>query len=181
MSKSALLDQLRQEQAIREERLRVGGWYDDPQPQPGPYAEALRQVEDQAERLAVPSGSAPSTAPASAALAPVVDLAPLTERLEAIEEALRRIPAPAATPGVDLSALLAVVGDPTDYDGPNHQRLTFCVRVHPEVNAALRRLHRERGLRTLAGAMEWTLRLGLAAAERVPRSSAPPESRRGAR
>jgi hypothetical protein len=167
MSKNVLLDQLRKEQAIREERLRIGGWFDDPKPPTGPYAETLRQVEDQAERLAAKSVPAPSTAPAFAAPALVVDLAPLTVRLDAIEAVLRQRPAPASAPGVDLSALLAVVGDPTDYDGPNHQRMTFCVRVHPEVNAALRRVHRERGLRTLAGAMEWTLRLGLAVIDRA--------------
>lgn len=64
--------------------------------------------------------------------------------------------------------LLAAAGDPRTYDAPNAARQSVCVRVQPATFTQLRQTQERLGLRTQAGAWELLLRLGLAAAERLP-------------
>lgn len=66
------------------------------------------------------------------------------------------------------SWLREAAGNPLTYDAPNPSRKSFCVRVLPDTYSQLQRAQKRLGLRTIAGAWECLLRLGLAAAERLP-------------
>jgi hypothetical protein len=58
--------------------------------------------------------------------------------------------------------------NPHAYDGPDGGRKGVCVRILPTTYAQLQSTQRRMGLRTVAAAWEFLLRLGLAAAERLP-------------
>ena len=64
--------------------------------------------------------------------------------------------------------LEGVAGNPHAYDGPDRGRKGVCVRILPTTYAQLQSTQRRMGLRTVAAAWEYLLRLGLAAAERLP-------------
>jgi hypothetical protein len=59
-------------------------------------------------------------------------------------------------------------GNPHTYDAPDAGRAGVCVRIQPGTYAQIQSAQRQMGLRTIAGAWEFLLRLGLAAAERLP-------------
>lgn len=59
-------------------------------------------------------------------------------------------------------------GDPHTYDAPDAGRTGVCVRILPATYTQLQQAQRRMGLRTTAGAWEFLLRLGLAAADRLP-------------
>lgn len=93
-------------------------------------------------------------------------------RLDAMEHAITRLSAemsrrPAGREG--LPGWLTGVGeDPHSYDGPDSARKGVCVRILPTTYAQLQAIQRRMGLRTIAAAWEYLLRLGFAAAERLP-------------
>ncbi|MBU1495075.1 MAG: hypothetical protein KJ956_14055 [Actinobacteria bacterium] len=64
--------------------------------------------------------------------------------------------------------LLAAAGDPQSYDAPDPDRMGVGWRVHPATNARIKQVQAGLGLRTLAGTLECVLRMGLAAAARLP-------------
>ena len=66
------------------------------------------------------------------------------------------------------SWLVTAAGNPHSYDSPDASRTSVCARVLPPTYQRLRSIQRRLGLRTTAGAWEFLLRLGLAAAERLP-------------
>ena len=66
------------------------------------------------------------------------------------------------------SWLELAAGDPHDYDAPDASRTAVCARVLPSTYHRLRSIQRRIGLRTTAAAWEMLLRLGIAAAERLP-------------
>lgn len=65
------------------------------------------------------------------------------------------------------SWLETAAGNPHSYDSPDASRTSVCARVRPATYDRLRMLQQRVGLRTTAGAWEFLLRLGLAAAERL--------------
>lgn len=65
--------------------------------------------------------------------------------------------------------LEAAAGNPHTYDAPDATRRAVCVRILPGTYERLRLVQRQAKLRTLAGAWEFLMRLGLAVAERLPR------------
>lgn len=70
--------------------------------------------------------------------------------------------------GPDIPSWLATAaGDPRTYDAPDGERTGVCVRVLPATYTQLQQTQKRMGLRTTAGAWEFLLRLGLAAAERL--------------
>lgn len=90
-------------------------------------------------------------------------------RLEAIERAIvaltgTRSCAPAAVP----EWLQVAAGDPRSYDVPDSARMSVKVRLLPWIYERLEQAHARFGHQTLAGTWECLLRLGLAAAERLP-------------
>ena len=93
-------------------------------------------------------------------------------RLDALEHAITRLSAEMSRrpPGRDgLPGWPAGVGgDPHSYDGPDSGRKGVCVRILPSTYAQLQAIQRRMGLRTVAAAWEYLLRLGFAAAERLP-------------
>lgn len=93
-------------------------------------------------------------------------------RLDALDQTVARLSALVsrrATGGPDVPGWLATAaGDPRTYDAPDAERTGVCVRVLPTTYAQLQQTQRRMGLRTTAGAWEFLLRLGLAAAERLP-------------
>lgn len=93
-------------------------------------------------------------------------------RLDALDQTVARLfslVSRGAVGGPDIPSWLATAaGDPRTYDAPDGERTGVCVRVLPATYAQLQQTQRRMGLRTTAGAWEFLLRLGLAAAERLP-------------
>lgn len=93
-------------------------------------------------------------------------------RLDALDRAVESLAATMSRRprgGGDVSGWLeAAAGNPRTYDSPDAQRTGVCVRVLPTTYAQLQQLQRKMGLRTTAGAWEFLLRLGFAAADRLP-------------
>jgi len=73
--------------------------------------------------------------------------------------------APAAGGGVP-AWLVEAIGNPLSYDAAAPHRKDVCARVDPALYGRLQAMRDRLGLRTTAGAWEYVLRAGLAAAER---------------
>lgn len=69
------------------------------------------------------------------------------------------------------SWLLDAAGIPLTYDAPDPSRKNVCVRVLPTTYNEIKQVQQRLGLRTIAGAWELLIRLGLAAASRLPDQS----------
>ena len=100
---------------------------------------------------------------------PAPDLLPRLEALDRNVERLteagnRRPPGSEAVPGW----LQMAAGNPHTYDSPDSTRRGVCMRILPTTYNRVEMAQRGLGLRTKAGALEFLLRLGLAAAERLP-------------
>ncbi len=93
-------------------------------------------------------------------------------RLDALDSAVERLTSAISrrpTRGEGFPGWLeGVAGDPHSYDGPDSGRKGVCVRILPTTYAQLQATQRRMGLRTVAAAWEFLLRMGLAAAERLP-------------
>lgn len=121
----------------------------------------------------------PGAQPAEVIVAPSpVDLGEITAQLDTMGRTLRslsegmarlRTERPASVEDVPIW-LQRAGGDPLTYDAPDPSRMTVCVRVLPASYARLQQVQGRLGLRTAAGAWEYLLRLGVAAAERLPTS-----------
>jgi hypothetical protein len=83
-------------------------------------------------------------------------LAAILARLEMVP------PATGAVPGW----LVEAIGYPLSYDAAAPHRKDVCARVDPALYRRLQAMKERLGLRTTAGAWEYVLRAGLAAAER---------------
>ena len=94
--------------------------------------------------------------PRGTAEVPTALLAAILARLEM---------APATAGGVP-AWLIDAVGNPLTYDAAAANRKDVCVRVDPALYRRLQAMKERLGLRTTAGAWEYVLRAGLAAAER---------------
>ena len=96
----------------------------------------------------------------------------IVPRLDALDQTVARLSAllsRRAEGDANIPGWLATAaGDPRTYDAPDAERTGVCVRVLPTTYAQLQQTQRRMGLRTTAGAWEFLLRLGLAAAERLP-------------
>lgn len=68
------------------------------------------------------------------------------------------------TPEVRKAVLETIVND----DAPDSERTGVCVRILPTTYAQFQQIQRRMGLRRIAGAWEFLLKLGFAAAERLP-------------
>lgn len=93
-------------------------------------------------------------------------------RLEALDRTVEKLTAminrrAAGSEGLP-DWLKEAAGNPHTYDAPDADRTGVCVRILPTTYAQLQQAQRRMGLRTTAGAWEFLLRLGLAAAERLP-------------
>lgn len=89
---------------------------------------------------------------------------------QAMETAMRAL-ADAGTSGTSPVVpgwLRDALGNPNTYDAPDPLRVNVHVRVVPALHARVQRIQARLGVRTAAGAWESVLRLGLAAAERLP-------------
>lgn len=93
-------------------------------------------------------------------------------RLESIERAVETLTEEMRRRPVGSEDLLAwletAAGDPHAYDSPDASRTGVCARILPGTYDRLRSIQRRAGLRTTAAAWELLLRLGMAAAERLP-------------
>lgn len=89
----------------------------------------------------------------------------LERTVESLIDAVNRRPAGDETiPGW----LLRAAGAPHAYEGPDPTRRAVCARLLPGTYARLQQVQHRLMLRTKAGTWEFLLRLGLAAAERLP-------------
>jgi hypothetical protein len=186
--------QLAAEAEAKEARMRSAAWTDTGHHDEN-WVASLTQgdvLDPEPMAIAAPAVSArrtrASSRPAVAAerreplhedLAPTpaapVDLGEITAQLDAmgrtlqaLSEGMARLRAerPVAAEGVP-TWLQHAAGDPLTYDAPDPSRMTVCVRVLPARYAQLQQVQTRLGLRTAAGAWEYLLRLGVAAALRV--------------
>lgn len=67
--------------------------------------------------------------------------------------------------------LTEAIGDPLTYDAASPHRIDVCARVDPALYRRLQAMKERMGLRTTAGAWEYVLRAGVAAADRRPMSA----------
>ncbi len=100
---------------------------------------------------------------------PTRDDSEVVSRLDAIERAIVALTqaglrGPSAVP----EWLRAAAGDPETYDQPDAGRISVKVRVLPRLVERLELARSRFGLQSLTGTWECLLRLGLAAAERMP-------------
>ena len=112
------------------------------------------------------------SSPPSRAPCPDVSTEEILPRLDALDHAVERLTAamsrrPGGGDGIP-GWLEGAVGDPHAYSGPDAGRTGVCVRILPTTYAQLQQMQRRMGLKTLAAAWEFLLRLGLAAVERLP-------------
>ena len=93
-------------------------------------------------------------------------------RLDALDHAVEKLATAVSRRPVGSDGfpgwLEGAAGDPHAYSGPDGGRTGVCVRVLPTTYAQLQRIQRRMQLKTIAAAWEFLLRLGLAAAERLP-------------
>jgi hypothetical protein len=112
-------------------------------------------------------------APASSSSLPadlLLRLDALDHQLEQLTQAVTRVQPGRTSPEEKIPRwLLAAVGDPGSYDAPDPARIGVGWRIHPSTHARIKQVQAGLGLRTLAGTLECVLRLGLAAAGRLPR------------
>ena len=103
---------------------------------------------------------------------PDLSISEILPRLDALDSAVERLTSAISrrpTRGEGFPGWLeGVAGDPHSYDGPDSGRKGVCVRILPTTYAQLQATQRRMGLRTVAAAWEFLLRMGLAAAERLP-------------
>ena len=93
-------------------------------------------------------------------------------RLDALDHAVERLTAAMSRRPVGSDGfpgwLEGAAGNPHAYSGPDAGRTGVCVRILPTTYTQLQQMQRRMGLRTVAAAWEFIVRLGLAAAERLP-------------
>jgi hypothetical protein len=153
------LDQVNADADAHEARMKSPLWADDDDDEswmPPPVTDPRHPVD-----------------PVSAA--PAMDSPEILHRLDALHQQLATVVASVAALRLDRSPatefpawLQAAVGNPQTYDAPDAARESVCVRVLPVIYTRLRQVQSRLGLRTTAGTWECLLRLGLAAAERLP-------------
>ena len=101
--------------------------------------------------------------------------------VDAVERTAQRLAEPASWHWIGADGipnwLQEAAGNPHTYDAPDATRQAVCVRVLPGTYDRLRTMQRRTGLRTLAGAWELLLRLGLAVAERLPSRAQGPSAK----
>lgn len=153
------------------------------------------EADAHAERMASPLWTAPEGEPDKSWIASLTGSAPTSARkprprtdaqaagldasllessspVDAVEQAVQRVAE--ATSGRALGPdtipiwLEVAAGNPHTYDAPDATRRAVCVRILPGTYERLRLVQRRAKLRTLAGAWEFLMRLGLAVAERLP-------------
>ncbi len=103
---------------------------------------------------------------------PDLSISEILPRLDALDYAVERLTSAISRRPIGREGfpgwLEGVAGDPHAYDGPDSARKGVCVRILPTTYAQLQSTQRRMGLRTVAAAWEFLLRLGFAAAERLP-------------
>ena len=100
-----------------------------------------------------------------------MDTAEVMRRLDRQEALLRALAARLDTPAESTDWIAAALGDPRDFDRPDPSRITICARVQPDLYADVQLLGKRLDLHSTAAALEAVLRLGLAAAKRLPKTS----------
>lgn len=146
--------------------LSVGPVKGDPSP-------SMRQ-EAPSMAAAVPAPPSFPTEPTASAVSAHAEVGTreILPRLEAIDRAVERLASavnrrPQRTDDVP-AWLQTAAGDPHTYDAPDSDRTGVCVRILPTTYQRIQRAQRQMGLRTVAGAWEFLLRLGLATLTRLP-------------
>lgn len=168
-------DKLRGEVEGHAERMKSPLWQKDDGQADEDWTASLR---NEPPASAEPVGDAPTyevpSRPPPMPRAPSLDVSTIEilPRLDAIGHAVEKLAAAVSRRSVGSDGvpgwLEGAAGDPHCYDGPDAGRTGVCVRILPATYAQLQQTQRRMGLRTAAAAWEFLLRLGLAAAERLP-------------
>lgn len=186
-------DKLREEAEAHQVRLQSPLWSDDggkrgedwtaklnPKPQPSvqpsdegpPRQHAGRPPQKTWESFLTEDGEIAPTPPREREILPDLAAQEILPRLDALDRAVESLAVTLSRRprgGGDASGWLeTAAGNPRTYDAPDAQRTGVCVRVLPTTYAQLQQIQRKMGLRTTAGAWEFLLRLGFAAAEKLP-------------
>lgn len=150
-------------------------WNDDQDRDADPMAWARTKQVVEAVELELPGWPAqPGGDPPEVEETPAIADPEIVTRLDAIDanlaalaQAVRAGRAP-RDPATFPGWLQDAAGDPESYDAPEALRTSVKVRVLPTLYARLEQTRARFGFQTLTGTWECLLRLGLAAAERMP-------------
>lgn len=148
-----------------EARMASANWARSDGDEGDSWADSLASVRRAAPERSRAEPTAPDWSPDGRASESQPRLDSLERGVETLTDAVKRRPAGSeAFPGwLELAA-----GNPHTYDSPDPTRMGVFARIRPATYDRLRAIQRRIGLRTTAGAWEFLLRLGLAAAERLP-------------
>lgn len=112
------------------------------------------------------------TTPIPGAPSPDMSTIEILPRLDALDQAVEQLIVAMSRRPVGSDGfpgwLEGAAGDPHAYSGPDAGRKGVCVRILPTTYAQLQATQLRMGLKTIAAAWEFLLRLGLAAADRLP-------------
>jgi hypothetical protein len=114
----------------------------------------------------------PRPSPPPRAPSPDVPTEEILPRLEALDHAVEKLAVAVSRRPVGSEGfpgwLEGAAGDPQAYSGPDGGRTGVYARILPTTYNQLQRVQRRMRLKTVAAAWEFLLRLGLAAADRLP-------------
>jgi len=168
-------DTLINEVAGHQDRMNGRLWAQDSGEPSEDWTASLRNAPQASTKATNPeptSASQPHPPSMSRALSPDLSMSEILPRLDALDHAIEQLSTAMARRPVGRDGipgwLAGVGGDPHSYDGPDGGRKGVCVRILPTTYAQLQATQRRMGLRTVAAAWEFLLRLGFAAAERQP-------------
>lgn len=170
---------LKESSEAHKERLKDGLWAEDPEPLPDDLVAAAEALSGSAEPfeasplpLEADSGDLDVRGDAGRTL--VV----LSENVTALQAQVKdlaravtsiQVQGGGSGPPPDVPAwLLAAAGDPKTYDAPDPKRRFVGWRVKPSTHNLLKQTQARFELRTLAGTLEFLVRLGAAASSGLP-------------
>ena len=168
-------DKLINELAGHEERMKGPLWSKDGGELDDDWTASLRTdppASSESASRAPTYESPPRPPPMPRAPSPDVSTIEILPRLDALDHAVEKLAVAVTRRPVGSDGfpgwLEGAAGDPHAYSGPDGGRTGVCVRILPTTYAQLQRIQRRMRLKTIAAAWEFLLRLGLAAAERLP-------------
>ena len=171
LDKDKLIDEI----AGHEERMKGPLWSKDGGEPDDDWTASLRNDPPASSEPLSPAPTydrPPRPSPPPRESSPDVSTEEILPRLDALDHAVEKLTLAVSRRPVgsdDLPGWLeGAAGDPQAYSGPDGGRTGVCVRVLPTTYAQLQRIQRRMRLKTIAAAWEFLLRLGLAAAERLP-------------
>lgn len=168
-------DKLRADAEAHAARMKNPLWQKDDGNEDEDWTASLRTDPPASSESAsrAPSYDSPSRPPPMSRVpSPDVSTIESLPRLDALDHVVEKLTVEVSRRPVGSNSfpgwLEGAAGDPQGCDRPDTGRTGVCVRILPTTYSQLQQMQRRMGLKTIAAAWEFLLRLGLAAAERLP-------------